>query len=137
MQATGFLRHASETRKGESSRGPWMARDYVIETDEQYPKKIMFTVFGEEKLKQFALKKDELIEVYFDIEAHEYNGRWFNSIRAWKVERPTAQTQQTAPQTPTAAPQQPQAPWVGQQPQPQQNNAFVGAHSDPDDELPF
>ena len=27
----------------------------------------------------------EEISVSFDIDAHEYNGRWFNNVRAWNV----------------------------------------------------
>ena len=29
----------------------------------------------------------EQLNVSFDIDAREWNGRWFNSLRAWKVER--------------------------------------------------
>ena len=64
----------------------WQYREYVIETQEQFPKKMCFEVFGTDKLKEFNIRNNDLIKVHFDITAREYNGKWYNSIRAWKVE---------------------------------------------------
>jgi len=101
LEITGKLIEALPVKSGVSQRtgNTWMSREYVLETEGQYPKKFVFTVFGEDRLKQFALRKDERVLVYFDIDAHEYNGRWFNEIQAYNVLRP----QQAAPQ-PAAAP---------------------------------
>ena len=55
-----------------------------------------FDVFGEDKINQFNIQIGEEITVSFDIDAREWQGRWFNSIRAWKVER-VAATPQPAP----------------------------------------
>ena len=46
-----------------------------------------FDVFGEDKINQFNIQAGEELTVHFDIDAREWQGRWFNSIRAWKVER--------------------------------------------------
>ena len=93
----------------------WQYREYVIETQEQFPKKMCFEVFGTEKLKEFNIRNNDLIKVYFDITAREYNGKWYNSIRAWKVEHVTqdgssagATANQVAALSPQA--QAPQAP---------------------------
>lgn len=100
MEITGKLIAALPTKSGVSSRNGnrWMSREYVMEIPGQYPKKFCFTVFGEDRLKQFNLRKDETVTVQFDIDAHEYNGRWFNEFKAYNVLRP----QQAAP---AAAPQ--------------------------------
>ena len=68
-------------------RGPWKSQEYVIETHDQYPKKMVFNIFGAEKIDQFAIKAGEELLVSFDIDAHEYNGRWFNNVRAWNIQR--------------------------------------------------
>jgi len=68
-------------------RGEWKAQSYVIETHEAYPKKLCFDVFGADRMAQFNIQSGEEILVSFDIDAHEYQGRWFNSIRAWNVQR--------------------------------------------------
>ncbi len=78
-----------------------MTQDFVIETHEQYPRKCVFTVFGEDKLKEWNIQVGAEMTVSFDIDAHEYNGRWFNDIRAWRAVPATA-----AAPAPAAAPMQ-------------------------------
>ncbi len=104
MELTGKLIAAMPTQSGVSARtgNAWMSREYVIEVPGQYPKKCCFKVFGEDRLKQFNLRKDETVTVQFDIDAHEYNGRWFNEIQAYNVLRP--QQAAPAPQQQVAAP---------------------------------
>ena len=88
MEIIGKAIAALPVKSGVSQRTgeQWQSREYVIETQEQYPKKICFEVFGTDKLKEFNIRNNDLIKVNFDITAREYNGKWYNSIRAWKVE---------------------------------------------------
>lgn len=71
----------------------------------------MFNVYGEEKINSFNIKEGEELNVSFDINAREFNGRWYNDIRAWRVERgnPQAQPMQSPPNY--AQPAQPAAPY--------------------------
>lgn len=87
MEISGKIINVLPERSGVSQRtgNAWKAGSFVIETIEQFPKKCVFDVFGEEKLNQFNIQVGQMLSVSFDIDAHEYNGRWFNSIRAWKV----------------------------------------------------
>ena len=79
------------TRSGTSARGTqWSSQTAVIETHEQYPKRVAFDVLGD-KITEFNLQVGEDVTVSFDINAREYNGRWFNSINAWNVIRQTQQ----------------------------------------------
>lgn len=91
MEITGKIIAALEPRSGTSQRtgSAWMTQDFVIETHEQYPKHCVFNVFGEERLKEFNIKVGDELTVSFDIDAHEYQGRWFNNLRAWRVQRVT------------------------------------------------
>ena len=92
MELTGKVIAVLEARGGVSkaSGNPWKVQEYVIETHEQYPRKMCFDVFGEDKIAQFNIQMGEELTVSFDIDAREWQGRWFNSIRAWKVERVAA-----------------------------------------------
>lgn len=74
-----------------STNASWSVQQYVIETHEQYPKKLCFDVFGEDKINQFNIQIGEELTVSFDINAREYQGKWYNSFRAWKIERATSQ----------------------------------------------
>lgn len=87
MEIQGRIIEVLPERTGTSARGEWKAQSFVIETHDQYPRKMVFDVFGADRLAQFAINKNDEMLVSFDIDAHEYNGRWFNNIRAWNVQR--------------------------------------------------
>ena len=87
MELQGKVIAVLPERSGVSARGEWKAQSFVIETHEQYPKKLCFDVFGADRLAQFNIQSGEELLVSFDIDAHEYQGRWFNSIRAWNIQR--------------------------------------------------
>ncbi len=73
-----------------------MSQDYVIEVPNgQYPRRMVFRIFGEDRIKQFNIQAGEEVTVQFDIDAHEYQGRWFNDIRAYNIIR--GQVAQTVP----------------------------------------
>ncbi len=102
MDLQGKIIAVLPERSGVSARGEWKAGSFVIETHDNYPKKMVFDVFGADRLAQFAIKAGEELLVSFDIDAHEYQGRWYNSIRAWNVQRIDPAAVQTIP--PTAMP---------------------------------
>ncbi len=88
MEITGKIIAVLPERGGTSKMGnEWKMQEYVIETHEQYPKKMCFNIFGADKIAQFNIQIGEEVTVSFDINAREYNGRWYNDIRAWRVER--------------------------------------------------
>ena len=122
MEITGKIIAVLPANSGTSARtgNPWMSQTYVIETQGQYPKKIAFDVFGEERIKQFNIKHGEELTVRFDIDAHEYQGRYFNQIRAFNVEKSGQQTTQQ----PTPQPTDNVANTQAQQQAPQQQNMF-------------
>ena len=119
MEITGKIIAVLPANSGTSARtgNPWMSQTYVIETQGQYPKKLAFDVFGEERIKQFNIKQGEELTVSFDFDAHEYNGRWFNSVRAFNVEKSGLQTQIVDVVMPKGATQ-------AQQQEQQQQNMF-------------
>ena len=96
----------------------WKKQDYVLETKDNYPKKICFNLWGD-KVDQYALKMGEFVTVSLDIESREYNGRWYTDLKAWKVEK-SGEAQSTENQT-------------------TENNppVFQGPPPGPADDLPF
>ena len=110
MEITGKIIAALEPRSGVSktSGSPWMTQEFVLETiNEQYPKKMVFNIFGEDKIQQAAISVGDVVVVSFDIIAREYNGRWYNDVRAWRVSHDvpgTAPVEHAPVATPAAAP---------------------------------
>lgn len=111
MELTGRIIAVMEPRGGVSARtgNQWMTQEYVLEVPGQYPKRCLFNVFGEDRIKQFNIQQGEDLTIQFDIDAREYNGRWFNDIRAYNVVRGQVQ--------------QPSAPMGGQAPFPPSGGA--------------
>ena len=129
MELQGKVIAVLPARSGVSARGEWKSQSFVIETHDSFPRKMVFDVFGEERLTRFNIQLGQEVNVSFDIDAHEYNGRWFNNIRAFDVRLVDPNTVSAAPaaQAAPASPQQPaNAPFP---PQPEQSNS--------DDDLPF
>ena len=134
MDLTGKIIAILPAQSGVSSRtgNPWMSQEYVLEVPGQYPRKMVFRLFGEDRIKQFNIQAGEEITVQFDIDAHEWNGRWFNEIRAYNIIRGQAAGQVPAatpfPPAQDAAPQAANAPFP-----PAQEPAGEGSA----DDLPF
>ena len=88
----------------------WKLQAYVLETQEQYPRKVYFEVFGEDRIKANPCQLDDVVTVSFDIESREFNGKWYTSIRAWKIQQGVVTTEApvvapaVAPTAPVAAP---------------------------------
>ena len=95
MDITGRIIAVMEKRSGQSQRSgnTWASQDYVIETLEQYPRRCVFNVFGEDKINEYNLQIGSEVTVSFDINAREYNGRWYNDVRAWRVQPQQSQAQ--------------------------------------------
>lgn len=92
MEIQGKIIVVLPERSGVSQRGnQWRSISYVLETQEQYPKKLAFDVTND-KIDQLNIHLGEILTVQFDINAREYNGRWFNSVNAWNVIRQTQQS---------------------------------------------
>jgi hypothetical protein len=89
MELTGRIIAVLPPSSGVSARtgNNWMSQDYVIEVPGQYPRKCLFRIFGEDRIKQFNIQQGEDLTVQFDIDAHEFNGRWFNDVRAYNIIR--------------------------------------------------
>jgi len=141
MDLTGKVIAILQANSGVSARtgNAWMSQEYVIEVPGQYPRKMLFRVFGEDRIKQFNIQPGEEITVQFDIDAHEYNGRWFNDVRAFRIDRgqaaPTAAAPEATPQMQAA----PIAPQVAPQPAPQVAPMDAAPFEAPSatDDLPF
>ncbi len=69
---------------GMGKNGQWRKQDIIVETDGQYPKKICISIWGD-KINEKQLKIGNLLEIDFDLESREFNGKWYTDIRAWKI----------------------------------------------------
>ena len=138
MEVVGKIIQVLPAQEGVGRNGnPWKVQPYVLETLDQYPRKVHFEVFGEDRIKQNPCDIDQLVTVSFDIESREFNGRWYTSIRAWKIQQGDMTQAAAAPAAapvaqPVAAPQPAAAP-VEQAPV----DPFDASAGDGTSDLPF
>ena len=98
MEVVGKIIQVLPAQEGVGRNGnPWKVQPYVLETVENYPRKVHFEVFGEDRIKANPCDIDQLVTVSFDIESREFNGRWYTDVRAWKVENGDTRAEGAAP----------------------------------------
>ena len=86
MQITGKLVAIGDIQQGQGARGAWTKQTIVVETMEQYPKKIACLLFNDMVDKAQALNLGDTLTLGIDIESREFNGRWYTDVKAWKIE---------------------------------------------------
>jgi hypothetical protein len=85
MTIDGTIIKVEGIREGTSERGPWKIATYVIETEERYPKRMVFDVSDGQsgRIERLDLKEGKRVTLFFDIDAHEYNGRYYNKVTGY------------------------------------------------------
>ena len=123
------ITHILDAQNGTSSRGPWAKQDFVVEyKDGNYPTRICLNVWGADKVKDFQrFHVGDNVKVSFNISGREYNGRWFNDLRAWRIESSNPEPQEFRTSS---------APDVQSAPAPSASDFSEPAGFDTDD-LPF
>ena len=106
MEITGILMRKLGERSGVSQRNgqPWKTAEFLVEIPGQYPHHVNFSVRDGQvgRIARFESMVGKTVTVSFDIDAHEYEGRWYNELGAWGVMEYVAGRQ--IPQT-TVAPE--------------------------------
>lgn len=109
MEIQGIITQVLEPLTIQGRNGELKKYQFVIETQEQYSKKIHFQVFGDDKWQKMNITLNKLVNVTFDIASREWNGKWYTQCDAWKVmDANNQQPQKQFQQVPQATYQQPQ-----------------------------
>ena len=87
MEIQGKIIAVLPMKSGRSAKGEWKSQQYVLETDDRYPKRLLFDLFCENKIREFDIQMGDMVTVSFDTDAHQKDGRWFGSNRAWDVRK--------------------------------------------------
>ena len=85
MEIKGKLIKIMPTQQGTSQTGKvWQKRDFVIETQDRYPKNVAITAMGD--LINEIPSVGSNVTAHINIESREYNGRWYTNVTLWKLE---------------------------------------------------
>lgn len=102
MEEHGKVIAVCNERQGTSARTGevWRSQDIVIETDGRFPRRICATLFGTDKIEKAKVQVGEYITIHFDIDSHEYQGKWWNETRIYDIVRAGQSLLRTHVQTP-------------------------------------
>jgi hypothetical protein len=122
LQIKGSVSQILEEQSGESKNGPWRKRDFILETEGQYSKKVCITQWGD-GIDKSNIQEGESITAYINIQSREYKGNWYTDVKAWRIEKGSTDREMGSGDTENAEPSGP--------PKPSEEIYDV------DDELPF
>lgn len=130
LEITGKLIQKLAEQGGTSKTGnAWRKQEFVIETEEQYPRKICANLWGDNIDQLAQINIGDTVKMSFNLESRSFNDRWYTDVRAWKLEKAI-----------TSAPAMSSEPTSGSMPTPSiqefSEGPFSATDNDPND-LPF
>jgi hypothetical protein len=87
LEITGKLLTKLPQQSGQGKNGTWIKQDFIIETQEQFPKKVCISVLGEKTKDLDALAIGDTLKAGINVESREFNGKWYTDVKAWKIDK--------------------------------------------------
>jgi len=107
----------------ESKTETFQAREFVIETEGNYPQYVKFQLVLDRCALLDPFEEGQMIKVHFDLRGREWNGKYFTNLNAWRLEQGGATAAAPASEPPAS------------------DSSFPSADDEPtaeaDDDLPF
>jgi hypothetical protein len=96
LELSGKLVQILPEQTGTGKNGQWIKQDFIVETQEQYPRKVCFSAWGDKAAIVKNLKNGVQVNVSFNAESREFNGKWYTDLRAWKIDTQSVPSSQQA-----------------------------------------
>lgn len=91
MEITGKILQILPEETGEGRNGPWKKQNFILETQDQFPKKVCIAVWGD-KVDLKSLTPNEEVTASINIESREFNTKWYTDVKAWRIVKTQAET---------------------------------------------
>lgn len=76
----------------QSKTEKFQAREFVLETEGQYPQFLKFQLTQDRCSLIESYKEGDQVKVHFDLRGREWNEKYFTNLNAWKIEAGAAQS---------------------------------------------
>lgn len=86
MEIEGTIIKKLDVVTGKSARGDWKKQEFIIESGEKYPKQVCIEAWADDVDKLEKFNPNDKVKLSINAESREYNGRWYTSLRFWKIE---------------------------------------------------
>jgi len=100
LELSGKVFALLQEQSGEGKNGRWVKQDFVIETADQFPKKVCFSAWGDKAEEVKKLKTGEEVTISFNPESREFNSKWYTDLRAWKISKSAVKTHDNTSELP-------------------------------------
>jgi Domain of unknown function (DUF3127) len=84
MEISGKIVQLLSLQTGQGKNGVWKKQEFILESGDTYPKKVCIAVWGD-KIDINSFKPGDTVNVSFDVESREFNGKWYTDVKAWKI----------------------------------------------------
>jgi hypothetical protein len=86
MEIQGKVIQLLPEASGEGRNGTWRKQEFILETQDQFPKKVCIALWGD-RIDQFNVQVGDELTASVNVESREFNGRWYTDVKAWKVDK--------------------------------------------------
>ncbi|HKK10310.1 MAG TPA: DUF3127 domain-containing protein [Bacteroidales bacterium] len=126
LEIEGTLVKVLPEKSGEGKNGRWLKQDFIIETNDKFPKQVCISLWNDKAKMLENFKEGDTVNASINIESREFREKWYTDVKAWKLEASGSGSPSPAgPDIPMPGDEAPSAPMNDAPPPPQ------------DDDLPF
>jgi predicted secreted Zn-dependent protease len=86
LQISGKILEIGTETANEIGNNVWKKQEFVIQTDEKYPKTIQINVWGDNILYLQRCKEGDLVNAMINVSSKKAGERWFTEVTAWRIE---------------------------------------------------
>jgi len=97
LEIIGRIHSILQPQSGSGKNGQWVKQEFVIETQEQFPKKVCLEAWNDKVGILKTLQQGTQVTVSFNPESREFNGKWYTNLRVWKLDISGASPSASAP----------------------------------------
>ncbi|MDD3567637.1 MAG: DUF3127 domain-containing protein [Bacteroidales bacterium] len=101
MEISGKLVEKLPQQTGQGRNGQWVKQEFILETQEQYPRKVCIALWGDKAREIDSIAIGESLKASINVESREFNGKWYTDVKAWRIEKLGAAGQSGADAPPT------------------------------------
>lgn len=138
LELEGRIVQKMAVQSGQSARGAWARQDFVVEyQDGNFPTSVCFSAWGQDKVQELdKYQVGDAVKVSFNVKGREYNGRWYNDLRVWRI-APAGAAPAAAPAAPAATPAYAAPAYSAPAPTMEDMPSDFGAPQGADEDFPF
>lgn len=101
LEISGKLVAKLQQQSGQGKNGTWIKQDFIIETQEQFPKKLCISLWGDKAKDLDNIAIGETLKAGINVESREFNGKWYTDVKAWRIEKANSSKSNDLPPMPT------------------------------------